>query len=116
MPGGFPKHKHDVYCTGRGNHGEDRIAKVVVTERPDLPDVLFFVQVEYIGRHERDYEVRQSHEVRMTDSTAWRTHSFTCALCSRDVPIRSDKLAQLVMSRVGRGKRRVDISLMDKVL
>ena len=107
---GYQKHVLDIYCTGGGKHGEERIAKVTATERPDLEENWLAVHVEGIGNHHDDRELRTSWEPRYDGEKYWKTHTFTCSRCGRDKPMRDDKLGKLVLLSSLAGKRRVDLS------
>lgn len=102
--------RFEVYCTGRGHHGEERIAKVTVDERLDL-DRKFYVRVEYLPRYREADEVRQTFEPRTSEDGYWMVRTFPCFACGRrDVPLRDDTLAELALALATADKRRVDLS------
>lgn len=113
--GGLPKHQLDVYCTRGGSHGEDRIAKVIVTIYEDA-EMPHHVRVEYIGKHDRDDERRDSWESRGEGTQLWRVHSFPCHVCGWDAPVRDDRLALLVIGYSEMGKRRVELTTLRDAL
>jgi hypothetical protein len=101
--------KLEVYCTRDGKHGEDRIARVIVTKQPELELTPLHVRVEYIGAHDQDDEIRESWGLRGSGVDMWRTHTFRCRACGLDIPAQEGRLAQLVLGLNALGKRRVEL-------
>lgn len=94
-----------IECDGREDHPVERIARVQIKPRPDLPDLNngYAVTVEYV-RADQDPEdnnytlaVRGDH----------MTRRFVCATCGRDVPISDSNLVKVAQLLEGLGQGRL---------
>ena len=101
-----------VECDGREDHPVERIARVMLTPRPDLDlDGGWAVHVEYRRAaddpEENDYTM-YFREYPMPHNT----RRFPCRLCGRDWPVKDEHLVPLVLRVRAMGHARVRLREM----
>lgn len=104
-----------IECDGREDHPVERIARVRLVPRPDLPEG-YAVRVEYV-RPEQDPETSDyTMPTRLTDLRPHMTRRFACPLCRRDIPIEDANLVRLVLLLNTLERRRIRLREMSSAI
>lgn len=112
-----------VLCSGRGTHGDEVMARLLVHEDDVSGLALTDVPRLTDGEVEAMVTVDEGQAPdpvphRREDGTPAGVHftrTFRCGRCGRTVPLREEKFTRRVLALLVAGARRVDISRLDRV-